>query len=172
MTAFHRTNEKRQTAKALAWGEECVWDWAEQLEMELCTMTREHANALGTAAAEAAARKRNLVRAQELERELAQTRVMYEQVILGQRQLQRDLEGVRAETKTVRDGFAREFAENCKLQSDIGDLQLKVLALAKSKCELLEALEAIVTADRDGELCNDQIAQAIDAIAKARNTPQ
>lgn len=34
--------------------------------------------------------------------------------------------------------------------------------------DLLDALEAIVAADREGELCNDHIAHAIDAIAKAR----
>lgn len=61
---------------------------ARRLERELHTMTLEHANALGTAAAEAAARKRNLARAQELERQLAQSEALYAQVTLGSRELQ------------------------------------------------------------------------------------
>jgi hypothetical protein len=34
--------------------------------------------------------------------------------------------------------------------------------------DLLEALQAIVDADERGELCHDQIAQAVAALAKAR----
>lgn len=35
MSDTPRTDEKRQVAKALAWNEACIWEWAEQLEREL-----------------------------------------------------------------------------------------------------------------------------------------
>ena len=37
------------------------------------------------------------------------------------------VEGLRAELKTMRNGFAREFAENCKLQHDIEEMRLRAM---------------------------------------------
>jgi rubrerythrin len=35
-----RTDEKREVARKLGWNEECVWEWAEQLERELSVLQR------------------------------------------------------------------------------------------------------------------------------------
>lgn len=64
----------------------------------------------------------------------------YEQLAVHARTLERELmraeatiEGVRAELKTVRDGFAREFAANCKLQHDFDEMQLRAVRAESDK---------------------------------------
>ena len=60
---------------------------------------------------------------------------------------------------------ARAIARTCAFRSAMNHARV----LEAINADLLEALQAIVDADALGKLCYDEIAQAIDALAKARN---